>query len=123
MQIANIRFKFPHSHRPNFHRFAFSSLLLFLFSIVDRYIWHWAVGLTLWLVQAMTKLVPRYSEYELETLRLCIFPEERRSQFTREPWSGTGFRHYLDPKIVCIEHYLPKDIGALLPGRSLRLEP
>ena len=70
----------------------------------------------------MTKLAPRYSEYELETLRLCIFPEERRSQFTSEPWSGEGFRHYLDPKIVCIEHYMPKGKpilpGALLPGRK-----
>ena len=63
----------------------------------------------------MARLVSRYSESELETLRLCLFPEERRSEFTRQPWSGQGFRHYLDPKIVCIEHFMPKD-KPILPG-------
>jgi hypothetical protein len=63
----------------------------------------------------MAKLVPRYSKFELENLRLCIFPEERRRQFTRAPWRGEGFRHYLDPKIVCIEHYMPKG-KPILPG-------
>jgi hypothetical protein len=59
----------------------------------------------------MAKLVPRYSKFELETLRLRLFPEERRSQFTHQPWSGEGFRHYLDPKIVCIEHFHAEAYG------------
>jgi hypothetical protein len=63
----------------------------------------------------VTRLAPRYSASELASLRLCIFPEERRSQFTSEPWRGEGFRHYLDPKIVCIEHYWPKG-KLILPG-------
>jgi hypothetical protein len=63
----------------------------------------------------MAKLKPRYTRLELETLVACIYPEERRSQFTREKWNGEGFRHYLDSKIVCIEHFMPKD-KPILPG-------
>jgi hypothetical protein len=34
-----------------------------------------------------------------------FFPEERRHEFTAEPWDGVSFRHYRNPKIVCLEHY------------------
>ena len=37
-----------------------------------------------------------------------FFPEERRHEFTNEPWDGVSFRHYRDPKIVCLEHYRPE---------------
>ena len=38
-----------------------------------------------------------------------FFPEERRHRFTTEPWDGVSFRHYRDPRIVCLEHYRPQD--------------
>jgi hypothetical protein len=57
----------------------------------------------------MGKLIPRYSESERQRLVELIYPEERRWEFTDQPWTGEGFRHYLDPKIVCIEHFRPKD--------------
>jgi hypothetical protein len=63
----------------------------------------------------MAKLTKRYSEQELETLTMLIFPEERRHQFTRMPWCGEGFRHFLDPKIACIEHFMPRN-KPILPG-------
>src|SRR6516164_3462475 len=34
-----------------------------------------------------------------------FFPEERRHEFTAEPWDGVSFRHYRNPKLVCLEHY------------------
>jgi len=40
-------------------------------------------------------------------MRELYFPEERRHEFTSEPWDGESFRHYRDPKIACIEHYQP----------------
>jgi hypothetical protein len=51
-----------------------------------------------------------------------FFPEERRSEFTPEPWDGVSFRHYRDSKIACIEHYLSpaKPIGARSPVESRR---
>ena len=55
----------------------------------------------------MAKLTPRYSPQELKTLTELIYPEERRHEFTREPWGGEGFRHYLDLKITCLEHFMP----------------
>ena len=57
----------------------------------------------------MGKLTPRYSQFEWQRLIELIYPEERRREFTDQPWTGEGFRHYLDPKIVCIEHFMPKD--------------
>jgi hypothetical protein len=63
----------------------------------------------------MAKLVPRYSRQELETLIELIFPEERRHEFTREPWNGEGFRHYRDQKVTCLEHYMPRN-KLILPG-------
>jgi len=63
----------------------------------------------------MAKLVPRYSRQELETLIELIFPEERRHEFTREPWNGEGFRHYRDPRVTCLEHYMPRN-KSILPG-------
>ena len=54
----------------------------------------------------MAGLTPRYPAHELAKMRELFFPEERRSEFTSEPWDGVSFRHYRDPKIVCIEHYL-----------------
>jgi hypothetical protein len=67
----------------------------------------------------MAKLKPRYSKYELATLVTCIYPEERRPMFTREKWNGEGFRHYLNPHIICIEHFMPKD-KPILPGALSR---
>ena len=64
----------------------------------------------------MARLMPRYSKPELERLTELIYPEERRHEFTTEPWGGEGFRHYRNPKIVCLEHYLPPD-KPTLPGR------
>ena len=63
----------------------------------------------------MAKLSPRYSRQELERLTELIYPEERRPEFTREPWNGEGFRHYLDPRVICLEHYMPRD-KPILPG-------
>jgi hypothetical protein len=56
----------------------------------------------------MAKLIPRYTAYELERLTAAIYPEERRGEFTDQPWNGEGFRHWLDPRIVPIEHYWPR---------------
>ena len=63
----------------------------------------------------MAKLTPRYSRQEWQTLTELIYPEERRHEFTREPWNGEGFRHYLDPRVTCLEHYMPRD-KPILPG-------
>lgn len=57
----------------------------------------------------MAKLTHRYTPSELERLIEAIFSEEDRLKFTDQPWIGEGFRHYRDPKIVCIEHFMPKD--------------
>ena len=59
-------------------------------------------------------LTLRYPPHELAMMRELFFAEERRSEFTSEPWDGVSFRHYRDPKIACIEHYLSpaKQIGA-----------
>jgi hypothetical protein len=53
-------------------------------------------------------LTPRYTRFELATLRATIFAEEDRYKFTEANWGGSGFRHFRDPKIVCIEHFRPK---------------
>ena len=57
----------------------------------------------------MAKLTPRYTRQEFDRLAELIFPEERRSEFTSKPWEGEGFRHWLNPKVICIEHYMPKN--------------
>jgi hypothetical protein len=56
----------------------------------------------------MANLTPRYSAEERRRLTELIYPEEHWAQFGDRPWHGEGFRHYLDPKVVCIEHYMPK---------------
>ena len=63
----------------------------------------------------MARLTPRYFPAELRRMCELFFPEERRSEFTTEPWDGVSFRHYHDPKIVCLEHYRPLD-KPMLPG-------
>ena len=71
--------------------------------------------------ETLAGLTLRYSPCELAKMRELFFPEERRSEFTSEPWDGVNFRHYRDPKITCIEHYLSpaKPIGAhALPKRG-----
>jgi hypothetical protein len=55
------------------------------------------------------KLTPRYSRQELEILTGLIHPEEHRHEFTNESWNGEGFRHYLNPRVTCLEHYMPRD--------------
>ena len=59
----------------------------------------------------------RYSQAELDRMRELFFPEERRHEFTSEPWDGVSFRHYRDPKVVCLEHYRPA-IGRESPPRD-----
>jgi hypothetical protein len=51
----------------------------------------------------------RYPIDELIRMKELFFPEERRHEFTSERWDGVSFRHYRDPRIVCLEHYRPKD--------------
>ena len=63
----------------------------------------------------MAKVTRRHSRQELERLTELIYPEERRHEFTSEPWRGEGFRHYRDPKVACLEHFMPKD-KPILPG-------
>ena len=57
----------------------------------------------------MAGLPQRYSPAELSRMRELFFPEERRHEFTTEPWDGVSFRHYRNPKIACLEHYRPPD--------------
>jgi len=52
----------------------------------------------------MGKLTLRYPAHELVRMCELFFPEERRHEFTPLPWDGVSFRHYRDPKIVCLEH-------------------
>ena len=61
-------------------------------------------------------LTPRYTKHELVALLAAIHPEEDRHKFTRAKWNGEGFRHYRDPKVVCIEHFKPKP-KPLCPSR------
>ena len=56
----------------------------------------------------MARLTHRYTSYDLERLIEAIFPEEDEFRVTNHPWTGEGFRHYRNPKIVCLEHYRPK---------------
>ena len=66
-------------------------------------------------------LTPRYTKFELATLRATIFAEEDRYKFTQAKWSGSGFRHFRDPQIVCIEHFRPKpQARSLSPARDRR---
>ena len=73
----------------------------------------------------MAGLTSRYRPEELARMRDVFFPEERRYEFTGEPWDGVSFRHYWDPKIVCIEHYRRVDDRILVEragsGRSVWL--
>jgi hypothetical protein len=62
-----------------------------------------------------SRLTRRYSPTELTRMAELYFREERRHEFTSEPWDGVSFRHYRDPKIVCLEHYWPPD-KPMLPG-------
>ena len=43
----------------------------------------------------------RYSP-EFSRMRELFFPEERRHEFTTEPWDGMSFRHCRNPKIICL---------------------
>ena len=63
----------------------------------------------------MAGLTLRYPPHELAKMCELFFPEERRAEFTDLPWDGVSFRHYRDPKITCIEHFMPKD-RPILPG-------
>jgi hypothetical protein len=66
----------------------------------------------------MAKLTPRYSGQELETLLLCIYPEEDRPKYTREKWTSQGFRWYRAPNVICIEHLssMPSVADRALPA-------
>jgi hypothetical protein len=66
--------------------------------------------------------IQRYSLTEMARMCEVFFPEERRHEFTSEPWDGVSFRHYRDPKITCIEHFMPKD-RPILPGAFSRSGP
>jgi hypothetical protein len=65
-------------------------------------------------VLPLARLTSRYSPAELARMTALFFPEERRHKFTPEPWDGESFRHYGNPKIVCLEHYRPQDKPRLL---------
>jgi len=65
----------------------------------------------------MARLTPRYSQQQLETLLLCIYPEEDRRKYTAQKWSGRGFRWYRTPNVVCIEHYRPWPSAQHTPPR------
>jgi hypothetical protein len=58
-------------------------------------------------VPTVAGVTKRYSRAELDRMCKLYFPEERRREFTSEPWDGVSFRHYRDPKIACLEHYRP----------------
>jgi hypothetical protein len=62
----------------------------------------------------MGKLTPRYTPLEYERLKALICPVERNHEFGYGPWKGEGFRHFLDPKVICIEHYKPIKPGPVL---------
>ena len=57
----------------------------------------------------MAGLTLRHPPHELAKMRELFFPEERRHEFTSEPWDDVGFRHYRDAKVACIEHFMPRD--------------
>jgi hypothetical protein len=61
----------------------------------------------------MAIITRRYDPEEFRRLTELIYPEERRYEFTDQPWGGVGFRHYLDRRIICIEHFMVK-------GRSIQ---
>jgi hypothetical protein len=67
----------------------------------------------------MARLIPRYPAHELARMCELFFPEERRHEFTSEPWDGVSFRHYRDPKIVCIEHFMPQS-KSIPPGATTK---
>ena len=54
----------------------------------------------------------RYPARELARMCELFFPEERRHEFTHLPWDGVSFRHYRDPKIVCLEYYQPPPLSS-----------
>ena len=71
----------------------------------------------------MARLISRYPAHELARMCELFFPEERRYEFTSEPWDGVSFWHYRNPKIACIEHYRPQDVpvrsgSGSKPGRK-----
>jgi hypothetical protein len=61
----------------------------------------------------VARLTLRYPTNELMRMMELFFPEERRCEFTTEPWDGVSFRHYRNPKIVCLEHYRPENTSIL----------
>jgi hypothetical protein len=68
----------------------------------------------------VARLTLRYPANELARMAELFFPEERRREFTAEPWDGVSFRHYRDPKIVCLEHYRPENTPMILRGTGRR---
>jgi len=60
----------------------------------------------------MSKLTPRYSPEEMSRLKELLKPVERWSVHDHRQWARVqfGFRHFRDPKIVCIEHFWPKPL-------------
>ena len=66
----------------------------------------------------MATITRRYSSEEFQRLTKLIHPEERRYEFTDRPWAGEGFRHYRDPRITCIEHYMPRGRALHVPMAS-----
>lgn len=63
----------------------------------------------------MARLVPRYSEAELD---LAVVPLSGGAALAVHPPTGK-VSPLLDPKVVCIEHFMPKD-KPILPGASHR---
>lgn len=71
----------------------------------------------------MARLIPRYPAREWVRLCALYFPEERRHEFTSEPWDGVNFRHFQDPRVVCIEHFQSEDRPMSPVGRKPGRKP
>src|SRR6516165_3765870 len=69
--------------------------------------------------KAVARLTLRYPANELARMAELFFPEERRHDFTAEPWDGVSFRHYRDPRVTCLEHYMPRN-KSILPDALLK---
>jgi hypothetical protein len=70
----------------------------------------------------MSKLVQRYTPEEMTRLTICMKPVEKWSRFDREMWAQShyGFRHFIAPNVVPIEHFMPAadPFGGFAQGRA-----
>jgi hypothetical protein len=71
----------------------------------------------------MTKLTPRYSEYEMSRLTECMKPVEKWSKWDHQQWVRVqfGFRHFAAQNVIPIEHFRPSE--PLDPGELVGAKP